>query len=202
MATPDTQNRCPWCAGDDDYIKYHDNVWGVPTDDERELFEFLVLETFQAGLSWLTVLKKQKAFKEAFAQFDPEKVARFDKEKKQELLRNKGIIRNRLKINAAITNAECFLQVQQQHGSFAGYLWGFVDHRQKQNNFALMAEVPDNTPKAEEISTALKKAGFKFVGPTIIYAYMQATGMVNDHLTNCPRHTEIKNMAQGKKYGL
>lgn len=193
--------RCPWCEGDEDYINYHDHEWGVPTHDDRTLFEFLILESFQAGLSWLTILKKRPAFEKAFAGFDPEKVANYGEEDIQRLLNDKAIIRNKLKIKAAITNAECFLQVQKDHKSFAHYLWEFMGFEQKQNSFGRMADVPAKTPKAEEISKALKKRGFSFVGPTIMYAYMQAVGMVNDHLTSCPRHKEINKQTAGKKYG-
>ena len=180
-----------WCKGSPLYEKYHDTEWGVPLFDEQMLFEFLILETFQAGLSWITVLRKRENFRKAFDQFDYKKIAAYDSSKEQELLQNSKIIRNRLKISASINNAEAFMKIQKQYGSFSDYIWGFVDGKPITNSFKTLAEVPAKTPLAETISKDLKQNGFKFVGPTVIYAHMQATGMVNDHLTNCFRYKEV-----------
>ncbi|MDA9892384.1 DNA-3-methyladenine glycosylase I [Flavobacteriaceae bacterium] len=183
--------KCDWCKGSPLYEKYHDTEWGVPLFDEQVLFEFLILETFQAGLSWITVLRKREDFRKAFDQFDYKKIAAYDSSKEQELLQNSKIIRNRLKISATISNAEAFMKIQKQYGSFSDYIWGFVDGKPITNTFKTLAEVPAKTPLAETISKDLKQNGFKFVGPTVIYAHMQATGMVNDHLTNCFRYKEV-----------
>jgi DNA-3-methyladenine glycosylase I len=183
--------KCDWCKGSPLYEKYHDTEWGVPLFDEQMLFEFLILETFQAGLSWITVLRKREDFRKAFDQFDYKKIAAYDSSKEQELLQNSKIIRNRLKISASINNAEAFMKIQKQYGSFSDYIWGFVDGKPITNSFKTLAEVPAKTPLAETISKDLKQNGFKFVGPTVIYAHMQATGMVNDHLTNCFRYKEV-----------
>jgi DNA-3-methyladenine glycosylase I len=183
--------KCDWCKGSPLYEKYHDTEWGVPLFDEQMLFEFLILETFQAGLSWITVLRKREDFRKAFDQFDYKKIAAYDSSKEQELLQNSKIIRNRLKISATINNAEAFMKIQKQYGSFSDYIWGFVDGTPIINSFKTLAEVPAKTPLAETISKDLKQNGFKFVGPTVIYAHMQATGMVNDHLTNCFRYKEV-----------
>jgi len=183
--------KCDWCKGSPLYEKYHDTEWGVPLFDEQVLFEFLILETFQAGLSWITVLRKREDFRKAFDQFDYKKIAAYDSSKEQELLQNSKIIRNRLKISATINNAEAFMKIQKQYGSFSDYIWGFVDGTPITNSFKTLAEVPAKTPLAETISKDLKQNGFKFVGPTVIYAHMQATGMVNDHLTNCFRYKEV-----------
>jgi DNA-3-methyladenine glycosylase I len=183
--------KCDWCKGSPLYEKYHDTEWGVPLFDEQVLFEFLILETFQAGLSWITVLRKREDFRKAFDQFDYKKIAAYDSSKEQELLQNSKIIRNRLKISATINNAEAFMKIQKQYGSFSDYIWGFVDGTPIINSFKTLAEVPAKTPLAETISKDLKQNGFKFVGPTVIYAHMQATGMVNDHLTNCFRYKEV-----------
>ena len=183
--------KCDWCKGSPLYEKYHDTEWGVPLFDEQMLFEFLILETFQAGLSWITVLRKREDFRKAFDQFDYKKIAAYDSSKEQELLQNSKIIRNRLKISATINNAEAFMKIQKQYGSFSDYIWGFVDGKPITNSFKTLAEVPAKTPLAETISKDLKQNGFKFVGPTVIYAHMQATGMVNDHLTNCFRYKEV-----------
>ena len=183
--------KCHWCKGSPLYEKYHDNEWGVPLFDEQVLFEFLILETFQAGLSWITVLQKREDFRKAFDQFDYKKIAAYDSSKEQELLQNSKIIRNRLKISATINNAEAFMKIQKKYGSFSDYIWGFVDGTPITNSFKTLAEVPAKTPLAETISKDLKQNGFKFVGPTVIYAHMQATGMVNDHLTNCFRYKEV-----------
>ncbi|MFO8000913.1 MAG: DNA-3-methyladenine glycosylase I [Marinilabilia sp.] len=180
-----TPIRCEWCGNDPLYIKYHDEEWGKPVYDDRTLFEFLVLETFQAGLSWLTILRKRENFREAFDDFDYEKVARYGEEKQNQLLQNKGIIRNRLKIQAAVNNARAFMKVREEFGSFSRYIWGFVDGTPIVNHFKRMEEVPATTPLSDQISKDLKKRGFKFVGSTIVYAHMQATGMVNDHIVGC-----------------
>ena len=177
--------RCEWCGNDPLYIRYHDEEWGKPVYDDRTLFEFLVLETFQAGLSWLTILRKRESFRQAFDDFDYEKVARYDEDKQNQLLQNKGIVRNRLKIRAAVNNARAFLEVREEFGSFSRYIWGFVDGKPIINYFKSMEEVPATTPLSDQISKDLKKRGFKFVGSTIVYAHMQATGMVNDHIVGC-----------------
>ena len=179
---------CPWCGQDPLYRRYHDTEWGVPVHDDTVLFEFLVLEGAQAGLSWLTVLRKREHYRQAFEGFDAARVAAFGEARIEALLQDPGLIRNRLKITSAVSNARAFLEVQARFGSFDRYIWDFVDGRPLVNRFASMAEVPAVTPLAETISRDLKRRGFRFVGPTIVYAHMQATGMVNDHLTACPRH--------------
>lgn len=186
------ENRCAWCLKDELYRDYHDQEWGVPVYDDRTLFEFLILEGVQAGLSWHTVLKKRENYRQAYADFDPVKIARFDETKVEELLQNAGLVRNRLKIAASITNAQRFLEVQQEFGSFASYIWDFVGGKPLVNHYESLAEVPATTAISDQISKDLKKRGFKFVGSTIIYAHMQATGMVNDHLVSCFRHQEVQ----------
>lgn len=186
--------RCNWVNTNPKMIKYHDEEWGVPLHDDGKLFEFIVLEGFQAGLSWQTVLNKRENFREAFDNFDPEIVAGYDRLKMEELMNNSSIIRNRLKIAACINNARCFLEIQKEFGSFDKYIWKFVDFKPIVNSFNDMKEVPAKTPLSDKISKDLKKRGFKFVGSTVIYAHMQATGMVNDHLTYCFRHKEINSM--------
>lgn len=183
--------RCAWSTSDPVYIRYHDTEWGVPVHQDRKIFEFLLLEGAQAGLSWLTILKRRDGYRKAFSGFDPEKVARYTPEKIQTLLQDTGIIRNRLKVNAAVTNARAFLKIQEEFGSFDAYAWRFVDGRQKVNTFTDMAQVPATSPESDAFSKDLKQRGFKFVGATIIYAHMQATGMVNDHLVSCFRHREV-----------
>ena len=180
-----TKPRCAWSGDLPIYIDYHDNEWGRPTHDDTELFELLILEGMQAGLSWITVLKKREAFREAFDGFDPQKVALYDDAKIQALLANEGIIRNRLKVNAAVKNAKAFLAIQEAYGSFDAFLWAYVNGTPIQNHWKTMAEVPATTPLSDQISKDLKKRGFTFVGSTIIYAFMQSTGMVNDHVTDC-----------------
>lgn len=177
--------RCSWCGTDPLYIQYHDEEWGIPVHDERQHFEFLVLETMQAGLSWITVLRKRENFRKAFDNFDPLKVAAYDENKAQELLQDAGIIRNQLKIKSAISNAACFLQVQQEFGSFDRYIWSFVDGQPIINHWQHTSELPASTPLSDRISKDLKRRGFKFVGTTVIYAHMQAIGLVNDHLVDC-----------------
>ncbi len=183
--------RCWWVTDDPDYIKYHDQEWGVPVHDDQKLFEFIILEGAQAGLSWLTILKRRNGYKNAFANFDVQKVASFTSEKIAQLLLDPGIIRNRLKINATITNAQAFIKVQEEFGSFDHYSWRFVDGKPKINTFKTMDQVPATTVQSDAFSKDLKQRGFKFVGPTIIYAHMQATGMVNDHLVSCFRHKQV-----------
>lgn len=179
---------CPWCGQDPLYRRYHDTEWGVPVHEDAALFEFLILEGAQAGLSWITVLRKREHYRRAFNHFDAERVAAFDAARIEALLQDPGLIRNRLKMESAVSNARAFLEVQAQFGSFDRYIWGFVDGRPIVNRFASTVEVPAVTPLAETISRDLKRRGFRFVGPTIVYAHMQATGMVNDHLVTCPRH--------------
>jgi DNA-3-methyladenine glycosylase I len=189
--TIDQRLRCAWATSDPLYVGYHDEEWGVPVHDDRLLFEFLVLEGAQAGLSWLTILRKRHAYRKAFAGFDPERVAAFGPKDEQRLLADAGIVRNRLKISAAIDNARAFLKVQKDFGSFGAYLWGFVDGATIQNELRSLSEIPAKTPEAERMSADLKRRGFRFVGPTICYAYMQATGMVNDHTVDCFRWREL-----------
>ena len=187
----DQRVRCGWVNDSELYIRYHDEEWGVPVHDDRTLFEFLTLEGAQAGLSWYTILRKREAYREAFAGFDPEIVARYDDRKLQELLQNEGIVRNRLKLKAAIRNAAAFLKVQEAFGSFDAYIWRFVDGKPVRNQWKELKDVPATTPISDKLSKDLKQRGFGFVGSTIVYAHMQATGMVQDHLTSCFRHTEI-----------
>jgi DNA-3-methyladenine glycosylase I len=187
--------RCAWAGTDPLYIAYHDREWGVPLHDDRKLFEMLILEGAQAGLSWITILRKREAFREAFDRFDPSKVAGYDQERVRELLNNPGIIRNRLKIHAAVQNAQAFLKVVEEFGSFDRYLWQFVEGHPFQNRWNGREEVPARTGESDALSKDLKKRGFKFVGSTICYAFMQAVGMVNDHLTDCFRHAEITRAA-------
>lgn len=182
--------RCSWAGDIPIYIDYHDNEWGKPLHDDNRLFEMLILEGMQAGLSWLTVLKKRKAFREAFDEFDPAKVALYGEAKIQELLANERIIRNRLKVNAAVTNARLFLEIQEKYGSFDKFIWAYVHDTPIKNHLDKMEEVPASTPLSDQISRDLKKMGFKFVGSTIIYAFMQATGMVNDHVKSCFAYEE------------
>ena len=187
----DKKQRCGWCIGDPLYEAYHDQEWGVPVFDDDTLFEFLILETFQAGLSWITVLRKRENFRKAFDNFDYNKVANYDQDKIDTLLQNEGIIRNKLKIKATITNAQAFLKIQKDYGSFSKYIWDFLDGKPIKNAFKNYKNAPANTPLSDAISKDLKKKGFKFVGSTVIYAHMQATGMVNDHEINCFRYDEV-----------
>lgn len=183
--------RCAWCLGDSLYESYHDKEWGVPVKDDDTLFEFLILETFQAGLSWITVLKKRENFRNALDNFDYKKIASYDQAKINELLKNKGIIRNKLKIHATVSNAIAFMQIQNEFGSFSNYYWGFVDYVPVKNKVTNYKDAPGNTPLSDTMSKDLKKRGFKFVGSTVVYAMMQATGMVNDHETSCFRYEEV-----------
>ena len=184
--------RCEWGTVSQLYIDYHDNEWGVPVHDDRTLFEFLILEGAQAGLSWETVLKKREHYRKAFNDFDPVKISRYGDKKIETLLENKGIIRNRLKITSAINNAKRFLDVRKEFGTFDAYIWQFVNGRTITNRFKSIREIPATTKESDAMSKDLKKRGFKFVGPTICYAHMQATGMVNDHVVGCFRYKEIK----------
>jgi len=181
------QTRCPWCGEDPLYVEYHDREWGVPVRDDRKLFEFIILEGAQAGLSWITILRKRENYRKAFAGFDPVKVAAFTENDVERLLQDPGIVRNRLKVQAAVKNARAFLEID----SFSQFLWDFVDGEPLVNRWKTTQEVPAVTPLAEKISKELKKRGFSFIGPTIIYAHMQATGMVNDHLVSCFRHAQL-----------
>ena len=179
-------DRCQW-AKDEPNISYHDNEWGRPVHDDQKLFEFLILEGAQAGLSWVTILKRREGYRKAFSNFDPKKVARFNEKKISKLLLDDSIIRNKLKIMSAVNNAKQFLQIQKEFGSFDKYVWGFVNHKPIKNNFKKLSELPASTPISEKLSKDLKKRGFTFVGPTICYALMQAIGMVNDHTSGCFR---------------
>ncbi|MCC8360949.1 DNA-3-methyladenine glycosylase I [Salinimicrobium sediminilitoris] len=190
--------RCGWCVGDPLYEAYHDREWGIPLKDDAAIFEFLILETFQAGLSWITILRKRENFRKAFDNFDYQKMANYPESKIDELMQDSGIIRNGAKIRAAVTNARAFIMVQEEFGSFSEYIWSFVDGSPVQNDWNHLKEVPATTPVSEALSKDLKKRGFKFVGPTVVYAHMQATGMVNDHIKNCFRNPEIKELDQRK----
>lgn len=187
--------RCEW-ATNPLAIRYHDEEWGVPVHDDRTLFEFLILEGAQAGLSWDTVLKKRERYRVVFADFDPERVARFDKRKRERLLKDPGIIRNRLKVESAVTNAKVFLELQEEHGSFAAHLWDWVDGVPVQERRRSLADLPATTELSDRISKAWKKRGLRFVGPTIVYAYLQAVGVVNDHVTRCHRHAALSGAAR------
>ena len=186
------KQRCGWCKGDALYEQYHDTEWGVPVKDDSLLFEFLVLETFQAGLSWITILRKRENFRNAFDQFDYKKIAEYTQDKINSLLRDTGIVRNKLKVHATISNAQAFLKVQEEFGSFSNYIWGFINDQPIQNKVKNYNEAPPTTTLSDTISKDLKKRGFKFVGSTVIYATMQAIGMVNDHEIDCFRHKEIQ----------
>lgn len=183
--------RCPWPKEDKMYQKYHDTEWGVPVHNDKKLFEFLLLEGFQAGLSWRTILIKRKNFKKAFDNFDFNKISRYDKRKLNVLMKDEGIIRNRLKIESAVTNAKAFIKVRKEFGTFNKYIWGFVDGKPIKNKYKSLKDIPARTELSDAISKDLKKRGFNFVGSTIIYAHMQATGMVNDHLTDCFRYNQL-----------
>lgn len=185
------KHRCGWCKGDELYKAYHDQEWGVPVKDDTTLFEFLILETFQAGLSWITILRKRENFRKALDNFDYKKIAQYDQAKKDALLKDSGIIRNKLKVNATITNAQAFMEVQKEFGSFSNYIWNFVDGKPIKNGFKDYRRAPAKTSLSETISKDLKKKGFKFVGSTVVYAHMQATGMVNDHEVTCFRYNEV-----------
>lgn len=185
------KHKCGWCIGDKLYETYHDKEWGVPVYDDGTIFEFLILETFQAGLSWITILRKRENFRKAFDSFNYKKIANYKESKINALLLDVGIVRNKLKINATVSNAQAFIKVQDEFGSFSKYIWGFVDGKPIKNNLKNYKHAPANTPLSDAISKDLKKRGFKFVGTTVIYAHMQATGMVNDHEINCFRYEEV-----------
>ena len=188
--------RCKWAEGVSlEYIRYHDEEWGVPVHDDRMQFEFLILEGAQAGLSWSTILNKREGYRKLFVDFDPEKVARFTKKRVEKMLLDPAIVRNRLKVESAVTNAKAFLKVQEEFGTFSDYMWGFVDGKPIQGKWKKDGDVPATSPESDALSKDLKKRGFRFVGSTIIYAHMQATGMVNDHVTRCFRHKPCAKMA-------
>jgi DNA-3-methyladenine glycosylase I len=192
---PIDKKRCSWCVKDKLYVKYHDKEWGVPVHNDKKLFEFLILEGMQAGLSWLTILRKRENFRKAFDNFDFNKVAKYDKKKKNSLLKDEGIIRNKLKIEAAVANAKAFIKIRKQFGTFNKYIWGFVKGKPVQNKFKSIGEIPARTKLSDTISKDLKNRGFRFVGSTIIYAHMQATGMVNDHTVECFRYKELNHLS-------
>lgn len=185
------KHRCGWCVGDALYEAYHDQEWGVPVYDDATIFEFLILETFQAGLSWITILRKRENFRAAFDHFDYKKIALYDQDKIDELLQDVGIIRNKLKVNATVTNAQAFMKIQEEFGSFSKYIWGFVDGKPIKNQCKTMKDIQATSPISDALSKDLKKRGFKFVGSTVMYAHMQATGMVNDHEIGCFRYGEV-----------
>ncbi|MGJ5642670.1 DNA-3-methyladenine glycosylase I [Formosa sp. S-31] len=185
------KHKCGWCLGDDLYEAYHDREWGVPVKDDATLFEFLILETFQAGLSWITILRKRENFRKAFDNFDFKVIAEYPQSKLDALAEDPGIIRNKLKIKATVSNAKAFIKIQEEFGSFSNYIWAFVDGKPIKNAITHYKNAPANTPLSDSISKDLKKRGFKFVGSTVIYAHMQATGMVNDHEVNCFRYQEV-----------
>ncbi|RMB63542.1 DNA-3-methyladenine glycosylase I [Dokdonia sinensis] len=187
-----SKHKCGWCVGDTLYERYHDNEWGTPLRDDGLLFEFLVLETFQAGLSWITILRKRENFRVAFDHFDYKCIAQYDENKIQELLQDAGIIRNKLKVRSTVINAQLFMDIQREFGSFSKFLWAYVDNTPIQNSWSHYKNCPANTPLSDKISKDLKKRGFKFVGSTVIYAFMQAIGMVNDHEVGCFRYEQVK----------
>ncbi len=185
------KKRCSWCGNDPLYIAYHDKEWGVPIYDDDQLFEFLILETFQAGLSWITILRKRENFRKAFDNFDYRKIAKYGEDKYDSLLQDAGIIRNKLKIRSTISNAQAFMDIQKEFGSFSDYIWNFTNGKPIKNRRKHFSDVPATTDLSDKLSKDLKKRGFKFVGSTVVYAHMQATGMVNDHLVHCFRHDEV-----------
>ena len=185
------KSRCGWAGKEEIYVKYHDEEWGVPVRDDQKQFEFLILETFQAGLSWITILKKRENFRKAFDDFDYKKIASYNEEKIQSLLEDEGIIRNKLKVRATVTNAQAFMKVQKEFGSFCDYIWGFVDHKPVNEKRKTLKDIPATSELSDKISKDLKKRGFKFVGSTVVYAHLQATGIINDHVVDCFRHSEV-----------
>ena len=191
MSKTKLQNRCSWCGEDALYVAYHDQEWGVPLHDDQKLFEFLILEGAQAGLSWLTILRKRDAYRKAYYHFDVDKVARFNSRSIERLMSNPGIVRNRLKIVASIDNARAFLEVQDEFGSFDKFIWQYVDHKPRQNHWRRLKDIPASTKESEQMSKDLQQRGFRFVGPTICYAFMQAVGMVNDHVADCFRYKQV-----------
>lgn len=195
ISTPTTElTRCTWPGTDPIYVAYHDEEWGVPERDDQKLFEKLILDGAQAGLSWITILRKREGYRKAFDHFDPEKMARYDAKKIEQLLLDPGIVRNRLKVNAAVTNAQAYLALKEEGQSFSDYLWRFTGGKTLQNEWTGLKQLPATSPESDAMSKDLKKRGFKFVGSTICYAFMQATGMVNDHIVTCFRHEECKNL--------
>ncbi len=188
--------RCGWCESSELMMQYHDEEWGVPVHDDRKLFEFMVLDAFQAGLSWAIILNKREGFREAFRNFEPERIVRLRRSTIEKLVQNPRIIRNRLKIEATVSNARRFLQVQDEFGSFDRFIWSFVNHRSVQNRWSRLSRVPSRTPLSDAMSKALRERGFKFTGSTICYAFMQAAGLVNDHVTSCFRHDEISALSE------
>ncbi len=191
MRKTNSPERCSWCGEHEFYVAYHDMEWGVPLHDDQKLFEFLILEGAQAGLSWLTILKKRDAYRKAYYQFDAEKISRFNSRSIERLMNNAGIVRNRLKIEASIDNARAFLEVQDEFGSFDKFIWQYVNHRPRQNRWRQLKDIPALTNESQQMSKDLQQRGFRFVGPTICYAFMQATGMVNDHVTTCFRYKQV-----------
>lgn len=191
MEKKEIKQRCGWCVGDDLYEAYHDQEWGKPVYDDSLLFEFLILETMQAGLSWITILRKRENYRKALDGFDPQKIAAYDQIKIEKLLLNPGIIRHKLKVKSIVSNAQLFLQVQKEHGSFSDFIWGYVNHKPIKNAVVDYRQAPSNTKLSDQMASDLKKLGFKFVGSTIMYAFMQATGMVNDHEITCYRYDEV-----------
>ncbi len=187
-------NRCDWPTNDDIYIEYHDKEWGVPVYKDKKLFEMLILEGSQAGLSWITILKRRETYRQAYDDFDPYKISKWDSNKIRKLLKDPGIIRNKLKVTAAKLNAQAYLKIIKEYGSFKNFIWSFVDGKPMKNSWRSLPEIPASTKESDEMSKELKKNGFKFVGSTICYAFMQAVGMVNDHITTCFRYNEIKNL--------
>lgn len=194
--SPKSHLRCDWCGTDPLYQQYHDEEWGVPVTDDLGQFEFMILESAQAGLSWITILRKRENYRAAFAQFDPERVARFTQKDVERLMANPGIVRNRLKIESAITNAQHFLDIQEEFGSFTRYLWNFVDGKPIQNEYQQLYDLPASTALSDRISKEMKKRGFRFFGTTICYSHLQATGLVNDHLISCHRHKACKKLGK------
>lgn len=191
MRKTNSPERCSWCGEHEFYVAYHDMEWGIPLHDDQKLFEFLILEGAQAGLSWLTILKKRDAYRKAYYQFDAEKISRFNSRSIERLMNNAGIVRNRLKIEASIDNARAFLEVQDEFGSFDKFIWQYVNHRPRQNHWRQLKDIPALTNESQQMSKDLQQRGFRFVGPTICYAFMQATGMVNDHVTTCFRYKQV-----------
>lgn len=185
------KSGCGWEGKEEIYVKYHDEEWGVPVRDDARQFEFLILETFQAGLSWVTILRKRENFRKAFDNFDYKKIALYNEEKIQSLLKDEGIIRNKLKVRATVTNAQAFMKVQEEFGSFTDYIWGFVDNKPVNEKRKTLKEIPATSELSDKLSKDLKKRGFKFVGSTVVYAHLQATGIINDHLVDCFRHSEV-----------
>jgi DNA-3-methyladenine glycosylase I len=196
MAAGKKIKRCGWCEGSDLYMAYHDTEWGVPVRDDRKHFEFLVLESAQAGLSWITILKKRENYRKAYDGFDPEKVARYGEAKKKKLLENEGIVRNRLKIEASITNAQKFLEIQKEFGSFSAYIWGFTGGKPVAGKWKDLSGLPARTDLSDRVANDLKKRGFRFLGSVIMYSHMQATGIINDHILGCFRHREVKKLGR------